>query len=175
MKPKKCKACGEQFYPFQTTQKVCSMECAVKLINEKNRKEYDKETRRLKEKTKTRSQWMKEAQAAFNAYVRKRDEREVCISCGRNHQGKWDAGHYRTTKAAPELRFHPLNNHKQCQPCNRHLSGNITEYRLALLSKIGEDLVEWLEGPHQAQKWTVLDLKEIKAYYKEQTKLLEKS
>jgi len=173
VKPKKCKACGELFTPFQTTQKACSVKCAMEIAKEKADKEYRKETRKLKEKTKTRSQWMKEAQAAFNAYVRKRDERDPCISCGRWHEGQYHAGHYLSTGSTPELRFHPFNNNKQCSACNNHLSGNIAKYRPRLVRKIGEAMVEWLEGPHEPQKWSVDDLREIKAYYKEQLKRLE--
>jgi len=34
-------------------------------------------------------------------------------------------------------------------------------------------MVEWLEGPHEPQKLSVDDIKEIKEYYKEQLKLLK--
>jgi hypothetical protein len=81
------------------------------------------------------------------------------------HEGQWHAGHYRTTKAAPELRFHPLNVWRQCSACNVHLSGNITAYRASLVSKLGLGIVEWLEGHHEPVRWSIEDLQEIKAYY----------
>ena len=174
-KPKKCRICKTEYQPFQTTQKVCSPTCALELVKQDNKKKFDKETKRLKEKIKTRSDWLKEAQQAFNEFVRLRDKYEPCISCGRHHQGQYHAGHYLTVGANPELRFHPFNNNKQCAPCNNHLSGNIVKYRPALIRKIGLAAVEWLEGPHDAQKWTVDEIKEIKAYYKEQTRLIKKS
>ena len=38
---------------------------------------------RVLDKQKTRSQWLSEAQSAFNRYVRWRDRHEPCISCGK--------------------------------------------------------------------------------------------
>lgn len=182
VKPKKCKACGELFTPFQTTQQACSVTCAMDIAKEKADKEYRKETRIRKEKLKTRSQWMKECQVAFNAYIRKRDEKEPCICCGRTGNdrdlmtgSRWDAGHYRSVGSCPELRFHPMNCHKQLVYCNRDRSGNVVDYRIRLREKIGDKMLEWLEGPHEPQKWSVDDLREIKAYYREQTKILDQA
>ena len=98
--------------------------------------------------------------------IRERDRLLPCISCGRHHQGKYDAGHYRTVGSNPALRFEPLNCHKQCVPCNQHKSGNIVEYRLNLVQRIGADQVAWLEGPHEPKKYTIEDLQQIKAHYR---------
>ena len=95
-----------------------------------------------------------EAQAAVNRYVRLRDAALPCISCQRHHAGKWNAGHYRSTAAAPELRFDLDNLHKQCEPCNTHLSGNLIRYRVGLLDRIGADRLAAIEGPHEPRKWT---------------------
>jgi len=43
-------------------------------------------------------------------------------------------------------------------------------YRQALIEKIGIDKVEWLEGPHEPQKYTVDDLISIKAEYTKRLK-----
>jgi len=118
-----------------------------------------------KERIKSRGDWMKEAQAAFNKWIRARDIDQPCISCGSHNRSAWDAGHYRTTAAAPELRFNEFNNNKQCVQCNQHQHGNLIEYRIGLIKKIGIDRVEWLEGPHEPAKYTIEQLKEIKAKY----------
>lgn len=173
MKKKKCKACKEPFQPFNSLQKACSPSCAIDLVNQDKRKKFDKQTREMKERIKTRSQWLKEAQTAFNAYVRERDKDEPCISCQRHHTGQYHAGHYRSVGSAPELRFNELNNNKQCSPCNNHLSGNLIPYRVNLIDKIGIDAMNWLEGPHEAQKWSIEDIKEIKQYYKDKIKELK--
>ena len=149
------------------------MECALIDSKEKNLKKYYQETKKLKEKAKTKSDWMKEAQQAFNAYVRLRDRNRPCISCGEFHNGQYHAGHYRTTARAGHLRFHPFNNNRQCAPCNNHLSGNIIEYRKGLINKIGIKNVEWLENEESNYKFTIDDLQDIKKYYKEQLKILQ--
>jgi len=176
MKEKKCKNCGKSFSPQNSLQKVCSMQCALRVGREKAAQSERKALRARKKKLldQDRGHWLKVAQAAFNAYIRERDKLEPCISCGRFHQGQYHAGHYRTVGAHPELRFHPFNNHKQCAPCNNHKSGDIVNYRMNLKDKIGEANLDWLEGYHEPCKWTIEDLKEIKQHYMEQTKLLKK-
>jgi hypothetical protein len=182
-KPKKCKnpACGLSFPPQRLGQAVCSPKCglAIKDVNqEKARKSLAdigrKEIRAAKERIKPKGQYMKEAQTAFNAWVRERDAALPCISCNRHHQGKYDAGHYRTVGSNPALRFEPLNCHRQCSPCNTHKSGDIVNYRIELVKRIGADKVDWLEGPHDPKRYTIEDLKTIKADYLAKTKELKR-
>ena len=140
----------------------------IVVARERQAKARRKETRQRKESLKTRQEWLKETQYEFNRFIRARDHDQPCISCGRHHQGQYHAGHYLTTKARPELRFNELNCHRQCAPCNGHLSGNISLYRPALVEKIGIHLVEWLEGPHPTPvKWTIDELKALKKYYRQ--------
>lgn len=121
--------------------------------------------REAKAKAKPRSKWMAEAQSAFNKFIRMRDAGQPCISCGRHHTGQYHAGHYLSVGAKPELRFNELNVHLQCQPCNTHLSGNLVNYRTRLLTKIGAEQVQFLEGPHEPKKYMIDDLKQIKTHY----------
>ena len=181
-RPKKCKnpACGEKFVPAVSFQSWCKPDCAVVIARakqEKSRKALAeigrKELRAAKERIKTKGQYMREAQTAFNAWIRARDAAQPCISCGRHHEGKYDAGHYRTVGSSPELRFEPLNVHKQCAPCNNHKSGDIVNYRMSLVLRIGQDKVDWLEGPHEPQRYTIDDLKAIRADYKARLKQLK--
>lgn len=178
MPSKKCKICNTEFEPFNSLQKVCGVKCAVKLTIKTNEakavKAERKDTRKRKQALKSKSDWLKEAQAVFNKYVRLRDAREPCISCGNHHNGQYHAGHYLSVGAHPELRFHPYNNNKQCAPCNNHLSGNQIKYRARLSNKIGNGNVEWLEGKQEIQHLSIDDIKDIKQYYKEQTKILTK-
>lgn len=129
--------------------------------------------RAAKERIKTRSEWLKEAQVACNKYIRTRDKDLPCISCGKHHQGQNDAGHYRSAGGNPELRFDELNIHKQCGPCNRHLSGNLIDYRINLIKRIGQDNVDYLEGPHKPKKYTIEEIKAIKHIFKQKIKILE--
>jgi len=126
-----------------------------------------------REKDKRRPEWLKEAQTAFNAFIRARDADLPCVSCGRHHQGQYHAGHYLTTGARPELRFSVINCWKQCSPCNLHLHGNLILYRVELIRRIGLDSVEWLEGPHEPTKYTIDDLRAIKKDYTAALKVLK--
>jgi hypothetical protein len=140
--------------------------------------EYRTERRQTKErkvKLKTRSDWLKEVQVVFNAYIRARDKNEGCCSCDKpaSWQGQFHASHYRSVGACPELRFEELNVWKACSICNNYLSGNLIEYRIRLSAKIGLDKVEWLEGKHEPKHYTIDELKELKRIYREKIKLLE--
>ncbi|MFJ2319218.1 recombination protein NinG [Pseudomonas sp. NPDC087817] len=182
-KPKKCRVatCRASFVPSRMGQAVCSPACAAidaPRHQEKAREAIDQCERReikvRKEKLKSRAEHMREAQAAFNEWVRLRDSDRPCVSCGRHHEGQYHAGHYRSVGANPELRFEPLNVWKQCAPCNTHLSGNLVNYRLSLAQLIGPEKVDWLEGPHPACKHTVEEIKTIKAEYRAKTRELKK-
>ncbi|WP_342309751.1 recombination protein NinG [Pseudomonas fluorescens] len=190
-KPKKCRvtACGASFVPLRLGQAVCSPACAI-LDAPKNqdraRKAIAQRERRdikvRKEKLKSRADHLREAQAAVNEYVRLRDARLPCISCDSTPNdndlmtgSRWDAGHYRSVGACPELRFEPLNIHRQCVKCNRNLSGNAVEYRIRLVLRIGAEKVAWLEGLHPACKYTVEEIKAIKAKYRAKTRELKRA
>ena len=189
-KPKKCKnpACGISFPPQRLGQAVCSPKCALAMApanTEKARKAINQRDRReiqvRKEKLKSRADHLREAQAVVNEYVRLRDAQLPCISCDSMPNdsdlmtgSRWDAGHYRSVGACPELRFEPLNIHRQCVKCNRNLSGNAVEYRIRLVQRIGAETVAWLEGPHEPRKYTVEEIKTIKAEYRAKTRELKK-
>jgi hypothetical protein len=167
---------------------VCTSECAAELAIKGLDKLKRKSDRERKKALLTASDWTKKAQVAFNAYIRERDGKEACISCGRLNReidgylrgGKWDAGHYRSRGACPELRFEPSNCHKQCKSCNGG-SGKYTrkdasvgkEYRVRLIEKIGLDKVEWIEGQHGRKRYRIDDLKEIERHWKAELKKLK--
>ncbi|WP_064116716.1 recombination protein NinG [Pseudomonas fluorescens] len=189
-KPKKCRVatCRASFVPSRMGQAVCSPACALidaPKNQDKARKAIAQRDRRdiqvRKEKLKSRADHLREAQAAVNEYVRLRDAHLPCISCDSMPNdndlmtgSRWDAGHYRSVGACPELRFEPLNIHRQCVKCNRNLSGNAVKYRIRLVLRIGAEKVAWLEGPHPACKHTVEEIKTIKADYRAKTRQLKK-
>lgn len=177
--------CGTKFVPQRLGQKVCGVSCAIsdsirskenlakatKALDQLERKEI----KVRKEKLKSRADHLKDAQTAFNAWIRERDAGRPCISCGTTADVQYCAGHYRTTAAAPELRFEPLNVHLQCnRNCNMGKSGNLLGYRPRLLEKIGPKYLAWLEGPHEPKKYTIDDLKALTAHYRALTRELKK-
>lgn len=185
-KPKRCQnaECGQEFFPrYRSTEKVCSNACALAVgradqsIQAKARKSLAqmerKELGKRREKLKSRADHLREAQQAFNEFIRLRDAHQPCISCGRHHEGQYHAGHYRTVGANPELRFDEDNVHKQCAPCNNHKSGDIVNYRINLVAKIGAERVARLEGPHEPQKLSKEEIKAIKAHYRAKVRELK--
>ena len=184
---KKCKNCKEPIVnPYTTIQTWCSSTCAIALARKKQAKDNNvkaklerKAHRAAKERLKTKGDWLREAQTEFNKFIRLRDKSEPCICCGcvTNDDNlltgsRWDAGHYLSVGARPNLRFNEDNCHKQSVKCNRHLSGNAAAYRIGLVKKIGLERVELLEFDHKPKRYTIDDLKEIKKTYKQKTKEL---
>ena len=101
------------------------------------------------------------AQSAVNAYVRARDEGMPCISCG--EMRPLQAGHYWSVGARPELRFNEANIHGQCSRCNVDLAGNREAFRAGIVDRLGSELADCLDTPAPAQKFTLDDLKAIRA------------
>lgn len=182
---KRCPECRVMYAPARESQAVCGeIACAIAHAKSEKGKETARkslaqverrEIKVRKEKLKSRADHLKDAQRAFNAWIRARDAGQPCISCGTTADVQYCAGHYRTTGSCPELRFEPLNVHLQCNKnCNLSKSGNILGYRPRLLEKIGAEAVEWLEGPHEPKKYTVEQLKAMTAEYRAKTRELKR-
>jgi len=179
--------CKSAFHPMKPLQAVCGVDCSIALGEKRKRLKQAKERRetasadRVKhEKLKTKSEWTKEAQIEFNKYVRLRDMGKGCISCGSavgngSPGGDGDAGHFRSRGSAPHLRFDERNCNLQCKRCNRYLSGNISDYRIGLIQRIGLQAVEQLEADQSPKHYSIDDLKAIKVKYKALARELEKA
>ncbi|VEE10697.1 Bacteriophage Lambda NinG protein [Chryseobacterium gleum] len=174
IKPKECVVCGEDFMPFKTTERVCSLTCALAYaksdVDKKNAKAWRKEKKIRKEKLKTQSDWLQDLQKDFNTFIRLRDRDKPCISCGTTRTDiKYDAGHFWTTGGFPNVRFDEDNVHKQCSNnCNLKKSGNINEYRPRLIEKIGIERFEALEfkARNGVLKLSIPEIKEKIEYYR---------
>ncbi len=191
IKPKKCKApgCGQRFKPAMSTQKVCSIACALAMSKDSKvqkvaakaiTKQAREDLQARREKLKSKGDHLREAQQAFNAFIRERDHLAGyrCISSGRPldwNGNAVDAGHYRSTGAAPHLRFDENNCHAQSKHDNRYLSGNVAEYRIGLIDRIGLEAVEALERDQSVRRYTIEDLQAIKALYRQKIKELRRA
>ena len=166
---------------LRTKEKV---KAEAKRIKDKHQADKDGRARRqkMRESFKTKSQWDKEAQSAFNRYIRIRDEGKECVSCGNPLIGKSnyltgsaiDASHYRSRGAASHLKFNVFNVHSACTRCNRQLSGNAVEYRIRLIDRIGLALVERLESDNEPRKFDIPYLQRIKSIFTRKARALEK-
>ena len=188
LKPKKCKArgCGVLFTPARPFQCWCSPECGLTIARAKKeqadqRKRSDERNadRAKREKLKTRSDWMKDAQREFNRYVRLRDASKPCICCGlplgySEVGGAYDCGHYRSVGSAPHLRFDERNAHAQRKQCNRYGAGRAVDYRCGLVVRYGNAWVSALEADQAPKHYTIEDLKQIRDTYRQKARELEK-
>ena len=126
-----------------------------------------RETRKRLEEMKTIPDLMKEADAAFCAFIRERDKGLPCICCGRTSNGwtrggEWDGGHFRSRGAASHLRYDERNCHAQLKQCNRR-AWDVATYEANLIAKIGREQVEDLKADNRTHKWTRDELRGIRA------------
>lgn len=178
-KKRKCKNpnCDVEpmFIPQRPLQRACSFKCALAVETIRNKEKAEKAIQnQRKENLKTLTDHLNDAQKEFNKFIRLRDRDMPCISCDRYHKGQNHAGHYRTVKAASQLRFNESNCHSQCSPCNNHLSGNIVEYRINLEKKIGSEELARIENDNSVHRYTIEEAKQIKSTYRKKWQELEK-
>lgn len=170
----KCKNCKQVFKPRKFNWKYCESDVCnnigvqelIKKVRAKKEKENRKKTKKEKEALLTHRDYLKLFQTVFNTYIRTRDKDLPCISCGKNNEKQFHAGHYRSVGSCPELRFSELNVWRQCATCNTYLHGNLIEYRKELIKRIGVDQVEWLEGPQPSNKLMIPEIKSKIVEYK---------
>jgi hypothetical protein len=167
----RCKNCKEKFEPIRFNQKYCLKdECLRVFVAETKEKQWKQTKTRMKENLKTTSDWLKEAQAVFNKYIRERDKGLNCISCNKPPLKK-NCGHYYSQGGHSNVRFDEDNCHLQCEHCNTYLSGNLLNYQIGIEKRIGaEKLIELQGRAHLEKKWSVDELKEIIKTYKQKIK-----
>ena len=171
MRNKKCKnsECGKQFTPERQMQTTCSYECAIVYAKQSQEKKQKKEKRSALKlfNDSDKNVLKRKAIQVFNAYIRKRDEKLPCVSCGyKDGARQIHAGHYRPAGNVAILRFDERNVHAQCSICNNHLSGNLVNYRKELINRIGLEQVEELEATNEPKQYTIEDYAEIIKTYK---------
>ena len=184
---KRCPKCRKYFPTENMTRfgsmMFCCFDHAVQYANKPSTKKKGERIqktnmRERKEKLKSIADLTREAQTAVNAYIRARDHGKPCISCQvhviHKRGGAMDAGHYRSRGSAGHLRFNVLNIHSQCVTCNRWQSGNVVDYRIALIKRIGLENVEKLENDNSTRKFTREYLKRIKAIFNKRARWYKK-
>ncbi|MCU5775101.1 recombination protein NinG [Erwiniaceae bacterium BAC15a-03b] len=196
--------CREWFHPPYQNHTWCSPECGVvialarrekdrqKAIQEAERHRKDKEQQERhslkvrKLAIKPTNYFKAQAQQAFNQFIRLRDHNQPCISCGETDPpdlfgGQWDCGHFKTVGGFPELRFEERNAYRQCKSCNggsaKHGAKAATVahyYESNLVRLFGQDLVDWLNGPHEMTRYRREDYIRIRDEYRRKCRELIK-
>lgn len=186
-KPKQCACgCGEEIEPqqylrfkwvnydhkkhwLQTSEagQKAIVKAARKAINDAEKKKR-KDDNVKREGLKTLGEHEKEARKVFQKWIRLRDEKLPCISCGCLTAKQWDGGHFLKAELFSGTIFYENNCHKQCSRCNDLYSGNELEYRDGLIARYGLDYVLEIESRKAASRvyrYTKDELKEIKNKY----------
>jgi hypothetical protein len=166
--------------PHQPFQKCCSIPCALKYNAAQEEKKilrgHRAEVKVLNEKIKTPADYRNDLQKVFNQWVKLRDAAQPCISCGtRKPTIRYDAGHYFSVGAHPNLRYHEDNVHKQCSfNCNNKKHGNQVEYGIRLVKRIGQERYDNLLAlRNEPLQLSIPEIKEKIVYYRQKIKELK--
>lgn len=189
-KPKVCKTCKTKFTPRLPMAVCCSPMCA--LTHARSARAKAEKVRQVKEKRETkaklkelkpRNYWFAKAKVAIQASRRLEElaKGSGCMSCGRSQQevagtdtwkpgGLWDGGHFMSKGARPELALEPLNIWLQCKSCNggsgKYARKGYTvnaSFEANLIAQEGQELVDWLKGPHELKHYSIEELQAIES------------
>lgn len=153
---KKCKNCNQDFKPFSTLENTCSPKCKRELA-EKRAQKREESVKRKREISKVsiirddieheeRKAIIVAAQRVTNRLVKLRDWGKPCISCGKPHKADFEAGHFHSVGAHPELRLMMKNIHGQCSECNHEFNTELKDkYACNIVKRYGLDYWEDLD------------------------------
>lgn len=129
----------------------------VKASKEKNSRQ---ETKVLREKLKTLSDFKNDLQKEINTIVREIDKGHPCIATG-TMEGKRNSGHYISIGANQTLRFHLENIWNQSEHSNMWKSGDTIRYQEGIIKLYGKGYLEYLNSL-QSLKTINITIEEIK-------------
>ena len=175
----RCKHCKEKFEPARFNQKFCfNPECVKVWVDTEKTKQWKAKKTQLKKELMSLQDYLKIAQQVFNKYIRERDKGMSCISCGNEpmKEGNIDAGHLWSAGGHSNIRFNEYNVNAQCsRPCNKDKSGDINNYRIQFVKRYSQEILDQLDSEaHVVKKWTIEELVDIIAIYKQKCKQLTK-
>lgn len=171
----------------------CSSEHLHQYALEKGRKRYqkaqNKEIKERKQKLKSYAEKMRELQDVFNKlrrveeflWFQERGVEPYCISCQKPlGNDQWCNGHFKTTKARPDLRFDKMNSYLQHNVrCNRALSGDIEGYKRGLKIRFGKDaareIIEYCDTVKPTDKLSDDQIEQLKKDWRQQIREIEKN
>lgn len=185
---RRCRQCREYNIPKTAPkgQFCCGVECAMVYARTKTQRLRTAKVRRerseLRAKTKTLSEWVRDAQKWVNKVVVLEDKPKGCISC--DSPNVTEAGHYfhRGSKyRLARLTLNRFNLNGQCGHCNRWAGGgNQHDYRLGFIARYGEQAfdelceLKRLTDCGEIPPLTIEDCVEIIREAKAKIKLIEK-
>ena len=181
MKQRTCKICKQKFTPDANmflpptcSSYECRTEYAMKHLS-KSATDKKKQANKLKKEfnENDRKYLIEIAQKTCNTYIRMRDKDEPCVSCGvKVKDGMAHASHFKAVGSYSYLRFDESNIHKSCSKCNVFLNGNLNEYRIRIVERIGQEELDRLDKPNELKKWDIDEIKKIIYNYRKKIKEL---
>lgn len=167
----------------------CSSECQalhaianlnkMKVNDERKAKKAKQEVERgfrdwKRKLNETDLKWQKaRTKAVLHELVKLLDKYQPCIVCGIHECGQrteWDAGHYLTKAAHPELKFDPRNIFKQCSGTNTASTGRSSaeasirqKFDQGIIARYGMAHLMWLKSYHPPVKFTCEGLSAMRA------------
>ena len=169
---RQCRICKDIYTPYRPLQRVCGVTCAIALGKQKAAR---KALRTYREDSKTLTQHKKDTSFLMHKYIRLRDMRRPCISCGQSpYQGQRHASHFRPRSTAAQLSYNFLNVWASCAQCNGSKSGNLGPYRVALTKILTPSQLLAIEHNNERAEFTVEYLKRLQGILKRRIKYYRK-
>lgn len=135
-------------------------------------------TRKRKQKTKSRSQLVKELDAIFSRYIRLNNIDYnwlcKCVTCGAKVHWKNIQNWHFITRGNYKYRRREDNCFPQCMPCNIYKSWNYISYTLFMIWKYWEDFVRNMQEDKELVKISTPEIREMIEKYKYEVELLIK-
>jgi hypothetical protein len=160
---RKClnKECKQRFEPKYEKQLVCDISCSIAYSKQKQAKDWKAQKKVIKEKIKTKSDYVKELQKEINTIVRLIDKNSCCISTQKPLNDKFDAGHFYSCGSNPALRFNLFNVYAQSVYANQYLSGDINNFLEGLSNVYDSEHKEYVLSLKTAYKELKISQAEI--------------
>lgn len=154
------------FWIFNTDSGRAFLE-STKIRAKKNvQKEQKKEQRQKKEAIRNKHWYEKKLESEVNEIVRVIDNDKGCISCKcgweTNTERQFHAGHRKSVKSNPTIRFNVFNIWKQCSICNNWESANEREYDKGIIKYYGAEMLDYIEQLPSQHKELHLSIDELK-------------
>lgn len=145
-KTKRCKysKCGKEFMAFNTLQKTCNWQCALKynaeVAEKKAAQDWNKEKNVLRIDTHSK-EYRNTLQAEINKLSRIIDAKfySTCIDCGREFGKQVDAAHFHSRGANSSLRYNLHNLHSAASNCNQFSDTHKEGYLKGLEYRYGSE------------------------------------
>lgn len=138
VKPKKCRNCGEKFFPNKSTQVCCSYTCALNLARKKVIEEGFKE---LKEKV---TDWGDMLQKRVQEIARLIDYQQNCLAHNRPAK-KIDGGHLKSRGGNSNMKYNLHNIFAQSAQSNHFQSEDFLMHE-GIKREFGVEYLEFIES-----------------------------